>query len=217
MISCAGNGGKLCVNSRDYLREAQLLRSWGRSSSVFVDSEALENRFRVRIANMNYDAKFIFEKIGYNYEPSEIGAAFGLIQLKNLYKNIKTREKNFRRQYNFFKAYQNWFILPQQNPSAITGWLAFPIIVKDKAPFSRNELQIFLEKKNIQTRVIFTGNALKQPAFKNIKKRISRDGYENADNVMRGGILLACHHGLTEEIFEYMHEVLSKFLDNYEK
>lgn len=214
IINCAGNGGMLCINDDDHLKESKLLRSWGRSSSIFDEkSEAIENRFNVDIDGIEYDAKFIFERIGYNLEGSEIGAAFGLKQLEDLQHNINTREENFKRQTEFFKQYQEYFILPKQTESTRTAWLAYPIIIKESAPFKRRDFQIFLEEKNIQTRTVFTGNITRQPGYKNLKMRKSKDGYKNADNVMRGGVLLACHHGMTNEMFDYMHETIEEFIN----
>lgn len=77
IINCAGNGGMLCLNNLIFAERAMLLRSWGRSSSLYIESENIENRFQTKIDQIDYDAKFIFEEIGYNLEPSELGAAFG--------------------------------------------------------------------------------------------------------------------------------------------
>lgn len=215
IINCAGNGGALCVNDEEHLKRSKLLRSWGRSSSIFDEkSEAIENRFNVDIDGIKYDAKFVFETIGYNLEGSEIGAAFGLEQLKDLENNIETRRKNYQTQTNFFKKYEEFFVLPEETKGARTGWLAFPVIIKDTAPFERRDFQIFLEKRNVQTRVVFTGNITRQPGFKNLEMRKSTD-LKNADNIMRGGTLLACHHGLNEEMFAHMHSVISEFLSKY--
>lgn len=212
IINCAGNGGALCINDEEYLRRAKLLRSWGRSSSIFDEkSEAIENRFNVDIDGINYDAKFVFETIGYNLEGSEIGAAFGLEQLKDLENNIETRRKNYQTQINFFKKYEEFFILPEETKGSRTGWLAFPVIIKNTAPFERRDFQIFLEKRNIQTRVVFTGNITRQPGFKNLEMRKSKD-LSNADNIMRGGVLLACHHGLNDEMIAHMHSTIEEFL-----
>tara|TARA_B100000795_G_scaffold171854_1_gene129562 strand:- start:385 stop:657 length:273 start_codon:yes stop_codon:yes gene_type:complete len=89
------------------------------------------------------------------------------------------------------------------------------MIVKDDAPFTRTEMQIFLEERNIQTRVIFTGNILRQPGFQNIDCIGSADNYINADNAMRGGILLAVHHGLTADMQQHFFDSSAKFLDAY--
>ncbi len=212
IINCAGNGGALCINDSEHLRRAKLLRSWGRSSSIFDEkSEAIENRFNVDIDGINYDAKFVFETIGYNLEGSEIGAAFGLEQLNDLDNNIETRRKNYQTQINFFKKYEEFFTLPEETKGVRTGWLAFPVIVKNSAPFERKDFQIFLEKRNVQTRVVFTGNITRQPGFKNLEMRKSAN-LQNADNIMRGGVLLACHHGLNAEMIAHMHATISEFI-----
>jgi CDP-6-deoxy-D-xylo-4-hexulose-3-dehydrase len=212
IINCAGNGGALCINDDEHMRSAKLLRSWGRSSSVFDEkSESIENRFNVKVDGVEYDAKFVFETVGYNLEGSEIGAAFGLTQLQDLENNISARRKNYQTQIDFFKKYEEFFTLPQETQNAKTGWLAFPVIVKANAPFKRRDFQIFLEKRNIQTRVVFTGNITRQPGYKNLEMRKSKD-LKNADNIMRGGVLLACHHGLNEEMIAYMHNIISEFV-----
>ena len=212
IINCAGNGGALCINDEEHVKNSKLLRSWGRSSSIFDEkSEAIENRFNVDIDGINYDAKFVFESIGYNLEGSEIGAAFGLEQLNDLENNIDTRRKNYQTQINFFKKYEEFFTLPEETKNTRTGWLAFPIIVKDSAPFERRDFQIFLEKRNVQTRVLFTGNITRQPGFKNIEMRKAAN-LANSDNVMRGGTLLACHHGLNEEMIAHMHSTIEEFI-----
>jgi CDP-4-dehydro-6-deoxyglucose reductase, E1 len=215
VINAAGNGGMLCMNRDEWAEEARLLRSWGRSSSLFVDSENVEHRFNVDVGGIPYDAKFVFSRVGHNMEPSEMGAAFGLVQLDRLAGNIAARERNFARQLAFFRDYEEWFVLPRQMPDSVTGWLAFPLIVRDEAPFIRRDLQIFLEQRNIQTRTVFTGNILRQPGFAGIARRESPDGYPNADRVMRGGMLLACHHGLSDEQLQYLHEQARAFLSRH--
>jgi CDP-6-deoxy-D-xylo-4-hexulose-3-dehydrase len=212
VVTCAGNGGMLCVNDQRLADRAKLLRSWGRSSSLFIESEAIENRFNVKVDEIRYDAKFVFEALGYNLEPSEMGAGFGLVQLDKLDKNISLRELAFKQHTEFFQQYQDWFILPKQLPNSRTGWLAYALTVKDSAPFTRTDLQIFLEKRNIQTRTVFTGNILRQPGFKNIQHKKSPHGYQNADEVMRGGILLGCHHGLSQEMINHVHESFDLFI-----
>ncbi|WBU56443.1 DegT/DnrJ/EryC1/StrS family aminotransferase [Paracoccus sediminicola] len=215
VINGAGNGGMLCVNDDDLARRALLLRSWGRTSSLFQEgSEAIENRFNVELDGISYDAKFLFEELGYNLEPSEVSAAFGLVQLDKLDRNITAREENFAQHLAFFKEYEDWFILPKQLPESRTGWLAFPLTIRDSAPFSRRDMQIFLEKREIQTRPVFTGNILRQPAMRNIELRSRDGGYPVADAVMRGGILLACHHGLDQAQIDFMHESFRSFADS---
>jgi|TARA_B100001059_G_C17802299_1_gene566935 CDP-6-deoxy-D-xylo-4-hexulose-3-dehydrase len=213
IINCAGNGGALSLNDNKVIEKAKLLRSWGRSSSLFDEnSEAIENRFNIDLDGIEYDAKFVFETIGYNLEGSEIGAAFGLTQLKNLENNIMTRQKNFHIQKDFFNKYKEFFINPIENKNCSTAWLAFPILISEKAPFKRREFQIYLENLDIQTRVVFTGNILRQPMMKNIDYVSSPKGFKNSDAVMERGVLLPIHHGLTSDMIDRLHEVIDNFI-----
>mgnify|MGYP001292838166 CR=1 FL=1 len=216
IINCAGNGGALCINDKDALKEAKLLRSWGRSSSLFDEnSESIENRFNVSLDNINYDAKFVFEKAGYNLEGSEIGAAFGLAQLKKLENNIKIRQQNFRKQVKFFEKLKTYFINPLETEGANTAWLAFPIIIKEDAPFSRRDFQIYLEERDIQTRVVFTGNITRQPMLRSIDFVVTNEGLINSDIIMERGVLLPLHHGMKESMFNRLHETIIEFLSKF--
>ncbi len=216
VINCAGNGGMLCVNDEALARQALLLRSWGRSSSLFVESEKIENRFKdVELDGIPYDRKFIFEEIGYNLEPSEMGAAFGLVQLSRLEANIQLREKYVASHISFFKPYENWFILPQQMPDSRTGWMNFPLTIRDSAPFDRKTLQIYFEQHGVMTRPMFTGNIMRQPGFKNIESRAPAEGCPVADSITRGGILIGCHHGLTDEKVAHIYNVFESFSKRY--
>jgi CDP-4-dehydro-6-deoxyglucose reductase, E1 len=217
IINCAGNGGALAINDKKVMEKAKLLRSWGRSSSLFDEkSEAIENRFNIDLDGIDYDAKFVFETVGYNLEGNELGAAFGLVQLEKLQQNIKTRQANFQRQCVFFDKHSEYFSNPQEKIGCDTAWLAFPILIKHSAPFTRKDFQIFLENKKIQTRVVFTGNILRQPMCQNIEKKILKGGYPNADNVMSRGVLLPLHHGLTEAMFNRFQATVEEFLRQYE-
>jgi len=216
IINCAGNGGALAVNDNEVMERSKLLRSWGRSSSLFDEkSEKIENRFNVNLENIPYDAKFVFEKIGYNLEGNEIGAAFGLVQLEDLEKNIKTRQKNFLEQSKFFQGYEEFFSVPVETVGSNAGWLAFPLLIKPEAPFSRKEFQIFLENNLVQTRVVFTGNIIRQPMLKGQNFKVISSGCPNSDNIMRNGVLLPLHHGLTEEMLARFRSVVTKFIDTY--
>ena len=218
IITCAGNGGMICINDCEAANKAKLLRGWGRSSSLLMESEAIEDRFNVHIDNVRYDAKFIFERFGYNFLPSEIGAAFGLIQLEKLQNNIDIRTKWFNQHTNFMKQYEDFFILPKQLNGSRTAWLAYPLIVKDSAPFTRTDMQIFLEERNIQTRTVLTGNILRQPCFTNnssIKYVGHKDNFKNTDQVTRGGILIGCHNGLTNQMLDHLYYTISKFMKRY--
>ena len=215
IITGAGFGGIVCFNDKKLYERAKLLRGWGRSSATFNESEGIKKRFNTKISGIPYDGKYIFSDIGYNFLPSEISAAFALKQLKKLDKNIDKRVSNFDDLKKFFSKFPNLFDLPEQQDSLRTAWLAYPLLIKKKSFIKRQELQIFLEKKGIQTRTIFTGNILRQPVMKSrIHKKIRNAGV-NSDNVMRNGILIGCHHGLKTKDLMYIKSKFNKFLQNY--
>ena len=214
IINCAGNGGMVCFNNKKIYNRAKLLRSWGRSSSLYDDkSEKIQNRFNIKIDGIQYDKKFIFSELGYNLEPSELGSAFGLIQLQKLNFNIKKRTNSFNSHTNFLSKFSNFIETPLQLNNVKTGWLAYPITVKNNKYFNRTEFQIFLEKNNIQTRVVFTGNIQRQPAFQNIKC-IKKRSYQYADKIMKNSLLVACHHGLSNKEIKYLYSTIIKFFKN---
>jgi len=197
IINGAGTGGIVCFNDYKLYEKAKLLRGWGRSSATFNESESQEKRFKVKVSGIDYDAKYIFSELGYNFLPSEISAAFALEQLKKLKNNIKIRNRNFKKLEQFFENYKHFFKLPEQYKNVITPWLAFPLVIKKNKFFNRKELQIYFEINNIQTRTIFTGNILKQPVMKNKIYKYNPRCNEVANDVMKNGILLGCHQGLT--------------------
>lgn len=212
IINCAGNGGYLGFNSKRLYERAKLLRSWGRSSSLYDEhSEKIENRFNIKLDGIQYDKKFVFDELGYNFEPSEIGSAFGLIQLKKLNYNLKKRTSIFKEHNKFFSNFTDFFVTPIQHSNVYTGWLAYPLLVKKNQYFNRTDLQIYLEKNKIQTRVVFTGNILRQPGFKKINC-IKKTKYNNADKIMRESLLIGCHHGMNNNQIRYLQKVIKKFI-----
>ena len=217
IISGAGTGGIVCFNNLELYQKAKLLRGWGRSSAIFNESESIEKRFSTKVSGIDYDAKYIFSELGYNFLPSEISAAFAIEQLKKLSKNIKLRDRNFNLLKSFFSSYENFFKLPEQYKNVKTPWLAFPLVVKKNNLFSRKSLQIYFEKNNIQTRTIFTGNILRQPVMKNQKYKKHENCDKVADDVMRNGILLGCHHGMKKNEINYICKTFKNFVkhENY--
>ncbi len=199
IINGAGTGGIVCFNDYKLYQKAKLLRGWGRSSATFNESESINKRFNIKISGIDYDAKYIFSELGYNFLPSEISAAFAIEQIKKLKKNIEIRNRNFSKLYKFFSNYDNLFNLPEQYAGVRTPWLAFPLVIKKNNYFNRKKLQIYFEKNNIQTRTIFTGNILKQPVMKNKKYKFHKDCNTIANDVMKNGILIGCHQGMTLE------------------
>lgn len=215
IITAGGGGGILMMNKGEWYDRARVLRGWGRSSSLFSESEDINIRFKGKLEGIPYDAKFIFDEIGYNFLPMEMGAAFGNVQLKKLPKFRTIRNNNFSSLRKFFERYENFFILPNTHPKADTQWLAFALTLRENSPFTRLELATYLERANIQTRPIFTGNILRQPAFSKIThKKFSRT-FPVTEAVMRRGIVVGCHHGLEKMHIDKIKDVFASFLSKY--
>jgi CDP-6-deoxy-D-xylo-4-hexulose-3-dehydrase len=204
VVTGAGFGGMTCFSDKENYDLGLSLRGWGRRSSLYGETEDYERRFNAKIDGINYDDKYIFDDIAYNFLPSEISAAFALVQIKNLRSNLKNRLDN----YNYLKdnlSVSNNFFVPLSYENVETGWLAFPIILQNKLALKRKEVQIFLEKAGIQTRTIFTGNILRQPVAKKFKWE-SFGSFSVSDNIMESGILLGCHNRQTKDKMDYMLE-----------
>ena len=212
IINGAGTGGIVCFNDYKLYERAKLLRGWGRSSATFNESEEISKRFNVKISGIDYDAKYIFSDMGYNFLPSEISAAFALEQIKKLKNNIKIRNRNFKYLEKFFKKFNNFFKLPEQYSGVKTPWLAFPLVIKKNKLFNRKKMQIFFEKNNIQTRTIFTGNILRQPAMKNRYYKKHTNCESVANDVMKNGILIGCHQGMNKKQLDYICNTFIKFI-----
>ena len=215
VISCAGNGGMLLTNDKKIYVKSKVLRSWGRLSSLIKDSENINKRLGIKLKGVEYDRKFVFSEIGYNFEPSEISASFGLVQLKKFKSFSSIRNKNFKFHFNFFNRLKDYFLTPIINKGVYTNFLAYPIIIIPNKLFNRKELQIFLEKNKIQTRPIFSGNILRHPAFSNLISRKNKlNEFENADYIMKNGILIGCHQGLSIKDLKLIHNKIKNFIQN---
>ena len=212
IISCAGNGGMFLTNDKKTYDRAKVLRSWGRMSTLIKDSENINRRLAIKLNGYEYDKKFIFSEVGYNFEPSEIGASFGLVQLKKFKHFSNVRNRNFKLHYDFFKKLKNYFIVPKIEKNVKTNFLAYPIILKNNVNFSRKKFQIYLEKNNIQTRPIFSGNILRHPAFRNlISSKNKLNSFKNSDYIMKNGLLIGCHQGLSMKNISYIHSTILNF------
>lgn len=211
-ITAGGGGGIVCVSEPELARHAYGYREWGRAA--LTDSEDLDDRFTDEITGILYDKKFTYTHTGYNLKPVEMMFAFGLMQLKKLDEVIKIRKNVFGALLEFFKGYEEHFVLPKEHPKAEVTWLAFPLTIKDGVSFERFELIKFLEEHNIQTRLLFAGNVLRHPAYKNAPHRVVGN-LTNADKIMRDSLVIGAHHGMTMEMVNYIKEVFRSFLNKH--
>ncbi|HEX3946605.1 MAG TPA: DegT/DnrJ/EryC1/StrS family aminotransferase, partial [Acidimicrobiales bacterium] len=218
IITCAGNGGMVLLDDGSLRDRGLMLRRWGRRSEphLFGSQAARTGRvFREDLDGIPYDNDFIFDVQPWNLEPSELGAAFGLVQLDRLGEFHGRRQKNFDAYTRFLTEHPDVFVPPRQLDGLDTAWLCYPFLVAEGAPFERPDLQEYLESVNIDTRTVWSGNITRHPMMHGVEYRVPDDGLPNADRVMRQGMLLPCSHGLTDEELDYVCEHLSRFMEDH--
>ena len=182
MITAGGGGGMIMANDKAFVDKCRMYRDWGRIGN---NSEEMSERFGSSVDGIPYDGKFLYGVIGYNMKSTEMNAAFGLVQLQKLERFRSIRRANFER---FLSNLQGTpYVLPMEHGRC--DWLAFPLLHP-----KRQELLMFLESNNIQTRVTFAGNITRHPAYREL---LDTAAYPMADRIMAEGFLLGCHHGTT--------------------
>lgn len=217
-----GEGGALLTNNASLFKEALSIRDWGRACFCQTGENnskgACGRRFEHEYKNLpkGYDHKYVYSNIGYNLKPLDLQCAMGIEQLKKLSSFTQKRKHNFKILYNALKKYDKYLILPRKLPKADPSWFAFPITVRDSAPFTRKELVTYLESNKIETRSLFAGNILRHPAYENIEHRISGD-LINTDSVLEKSFFIGVYPGLTDEKLKYMAEIFGNFINKYGK
>ena len=198
----------------DALRDrALMLRRWGRRSEVqFFGTKRGEHSFWEELDGIRYDNQFIFDELGWNFEPSELGAAFGLAQLDKLEANLARRRRTFDRYTEYFSAHVARFRLPRQTPGLETAWLGYPLLIRPDAGFARPALQEHLDAHGIDTRTIWTGNVARQPMLEGRPVALPADGLPNADEVMERGVLLPLSHAIDDATLEFVLDTLTELL-----
>ncbi|HEY4514285.1 MAG TPA: aminotransferase class I/II-fold pyridoxal phosphate-dependent enzyme [Candidatus Paceibacterota bacterium] len=210
IITASGGGGMLMFKTKASVDDAKTRRDWGRALPEHFD-ESADKRFSFSLQGIPHDGKFIFNRIGYNFKPIDLQAAFGLVQLERLPEFARIRRKNFDALNAFFKTYPEHFALPRELPDADVRWLAYPITLRKESPIKRVELMRYLEEHKIQTRVLFAGNIARHPAYQGAPFKIHGD-LTNADMVLERSFLIGCHHGLRDEHIRYVTETIAKFI-----
>lgn len=205
IITAAGNGGMVLLDDAALRDRGLLLRRWGRSSEVqFYGSRKGDKRFLAQVDGMEYDSLFVFEELGWNFEPSELGAAFGLEQLKKLPTNVRTRQRNFERYQACFSQLPEAIAPPMPLDGLETAWLAYPFVLRPECGVARAELQQRLEELGVDTRMVWTGNVVRQPMMRGVQHRRAPGGYPNADRVMEHGLLLPCNHFMDDDDVDFV-------------
>ncbi len=170
-----------------------------------------ENRPEIR-PDIEYDDLFIFDEVGWNFEPSELSAAFGVVQMRKLGANLARRKRNYELLSERFAAYPDVFTLPRLTPGVDTAWHMFPILIDPASQVRRAEFQVFMEQRGIDTRMVWTGNATRQPAFRHVPHRVAAGGLANADRIMETGLILPCNHAIDDAGCAYIGDTLDEFM-----
>lgn len=214
-----GEGGAVVTNNPLIYRSLRQFRDWGRDCWCDTGKDnTCSKRFGWKLGELpfGYDHKYIYSQIGYNLKLTDFQAAIGVAQLKKLPYFIKKRQENYKKLYLFFKQYEKYFILMTEDKKEKISYFGFPLIVRQDAPFTRNQLVEFLEKNKIGTRNVFAGNLLRHPAYLNIKKKFKIIGnHKNADIIMNNAFWIGVWPGIDEERMNYIKIKLKNFLDKY--
>ena len=144
---------------------------------------------------------------------TDLQASIGVSQLDKIDKFISQRKENWKRLYEGFSNLEEFFILPKKQKHSDPSWFGFALTIKDSAPFSRPEIINYLDSKNINSRFLFGGNILWQPAYQNIEHR-EVGSLSNSDTVALSTFWLGVFPGLTNEMLDYVIEAVQDFVNS---
>jgi CDP-6-deoxy-D-xylo-4-hexulose-3-dehydrase len=203
-----GEGGCVLTEKPMLKTLVESFRDWGRDCWCDPGKEnTCGKRFEWQLGGLpcGYDHKYTYSHIGYNLKMTDMQAAVGVSQLKKLPGFVEKRRANFARLKEGLRDLQEFFILPEATPNSDPSWFGFPIAVRPGAPFNRNQVTGYLEQRKIATRLLFAGNLLRQPAYKDIRHRVAGT-LEKTDFVMNNVFWIGVYPGITDEMLDYMLE-----------
>jgi CDP-4-dehydro-6-deoxyglucose reductase, E1 len=209
-----GEGGAVLINNRRLQMPALSFRDWGRDCYCETGCDNTCNkRFEWKLGDLpeGYDHKYIYSHIGFNLKVTDMQAAIGLSQLSKVDQFVAKRRENHNILYNLMKPLEEYFILPEKTPNSDPSWFGFMLTVRDNKRINRNKLVRYLEEQRIGTRLFFGGNMTKQPAYKNINKRIVLS-LKNSDKAMNDSFWIGVWPGLGNEHFNYTIEKIKEFI-----
>ncbi len=210
-----GEGGCVFTNDEVLARAARSIRDWGRDCYCSGgESNTCGKRFAGRYGTLpaGYDHKYVYSHIGYNLKVTDIQAAIGVEQMKKLPEFIARRKENFKRWTEGFGKYERYFILPRATAKSDPSWFAYPVTVKPDAGFTRTELTDYLNAHRVETRNLFAGNILRQPAYEGIAHRVAPGGLPNTDIAMNDTFFLGAFPGLDEVRIKHTLSVIGEFI-----
>lgn len=210
-----GEGGAVLTNDLQMDRIVRSFRDWGRDCWCLSGKDnTCGKRFQWKLGDLpeGYDHKYIYSHIGFNMKPLELQAAIGLAQLEKMSGFVAARQRNAARLLEVLRPYEEFLILPRRYPKSCWSPWAFMFIVRDGAPFTADDMIRYLEESKIQTRRMFCGNLLRQPAYQSIRHRVVGD-LRNTDKIMRDGFFIGVYPGLDEPRMTYVCERLVEFME----
>ena len=208
-----GEGGAVFTNSKKLERIAESFRDWGRDCYCEPGKDNTCNkRFGWKLGDLpfGYDHKYTYSHLGYNMKITDMQAACGLAQLDRLDHFIIKRKENFKFLHKNLKGLEEFLMLPQPEKNSDPSWFGFPISLKNNNKFSRNDLTKYLNDNKIGTRLLFSGNLIKQPYMKDINFKIHGE-LKNTDFIMENTFWIGLYPGLTQEHLAYTISKIDKF------
>lgn len=209
-----GEGGAVLTSDSRLKRLVESYRDWGRDCWCDPGRDnTCQKRFDWQLGDLpqGYDHKYTYSRIGYNLKLTDMQAAVGLSQLKKLPGFIEARNRNFDALTRLLAPFQDTLVLPEATPGANPSWFGYLLTVREGARRSRNELVQALDAHRIGTRLLFGGNLLRQPAYRDIPHRVAGT-LEGADRVMRDTFWVGVYPGLTGEMLDHVAGTLAKIL-----
>ncbi|MBH49043.1 MAG: lipopolysaccharide biosynthesis protein RfbH [Halobacteriovorax sp.] len=210
-----GEGGAVLTSNPKLKKLAESFRDWGRDCWCPPGKDdTCGKRFDQQFADLpeGYDHKYVYSQVGYNLKVSDMQAAVGCSQLKKLPGFIETRNRNTEILIASIKEmipnFDEYMHLPTALPGATPSWFGFPITLKKG---NRKDLTVFLENNKIGTRLLFAGNLLRQPLYKNKEVRVVGD-LVNTDNIMANTFWVGIYPALDERHMKYIAQKLKEGL-----
>jgi CDP-6-deoxy-D-xylo-4-hexulose-3-dehydrase len=203
-----GEGGSVLTNQPLLRTLAESFRDWGRDCWCAPGKDnTCGKRFDWQLGGLpsGYDHKYTYSHIGYNFKLTDMQAAVGVAQLKKLPGFIQARRRNFGALRTGLRELEEFLILPEATPGSEPSWFGFPIAVRPDAPFSRNQATRHLEDRKIATRLLFGGNLVHQPAYRDRQFRVVGP-LTNADFVMNQVFWIGVFPGIGPEMLDYILE-----------
>ena len=208
-----GEGGAVFTNNSELKKIAESIRDWGRDCYCETGCDnTCKKRFEWQLGDLplGYDHKYIYSHIGYNLKATDMQAALGVTQLAKLEFFIQRRKENFT-YLSYALSKIEGLSIAVATPNSDPSWFGCPITLDPKHPVNREELLRFLDSRKIGTRLLFAGNILKQPAYKNVDFRVVGD-LTNTDIVMKRSFWVGVYPGLTNPMLDYVIESITDFM-----